>query len=234
MRPTKSPTSELVPKHASMQVSVGRIMQTQQCPACENENTTTGASSGGRPATTPPSAPRRHAPPRQPSVTSVAVRPAAIRYVMFVVRCRPIASSVSPPAIARPRSAASTCARSYARRAADSASERAMARPPGSAQPAERALESLAKSGGRERAAELVVVEQDGRDDLAIARLERFDGFEPGAAELAFFDDARAVERGIGRGGGHEQGERDAEDADDLHVPPLGRSRGLRDSLVTR
>src|SRR5438128_2557916 len=86
---------------------------------------------------------------------------------------RPVATAAE---IARPRTADPTCARSYAKRERRRAcSERVMARPPGCAQAGEGALEALAKRRGRERAAQLVVVEQRGRDHVAIARRQRLE-----------------------------------------------------------
>src|SRR5258706_3196148 len=148
----------------------------------------------GRPASTPARLPRRHAPPRQPNVASVAARTAPTNQVACVVRCNAIAAVTSTAASRMPRTADHTWRRSYAERAeAKAMSERAMARPPGCAKPSERAFEALAVRGGGECAAQLVVVGERRGDDLAIARrqcLERCDG---SAHELVFFERSARV-----------------------------------------
>src|SRR5579884_1751386 len=53
-----------------------------------------------------------------------------------------------------------------------------MAGPPGDAQPAERALEALAERGRCQRAAQLDLVGERGRDDLDIARRKRGEGVQ--------------------------------------------------------
>src|ERR1043165_3283918 len=149
----------------------------------------------GSPATTPAMLPRRHAPPRQPSVASVAARTPPTSHVISVVRCKAIAAMTSAIASMTPRAADRRWRRSYAERArAKASSERAMARPPGSAQPPERALEAFAERGRSKRAAQLVVVGERRGDDVAIALGQRLERGDSRTHELVFFErNARVV-----------------------------------------